>query len=161
MVGETSWRSQLQTRRKSNKPITHNANPSIKTTLKPWQDSAPACPRGMLRCWDLLFQLPGWSCLNGFKAVSSNDMLLGYFQNSWLTWSSLSDCYSLHFMDTCALSAYRTGQQMLQLAFLRLTIFSNFLCLFVCLFVLFCFETEFLCVALGCPGTHSVDQAGI
>ena len=23
------------------------------------------------------------------------------------------------------------------------------------------FETGFLCVALGCPGTHSVDQAGL
>jgi hypothetical protein len=23
------------------------------------------------------------------------------------------------------------------------------------------FETGFLCIALGCPGTHSVDQAGL
>jgi hypothetical protein len=33
--------------------------------------------------------------------------------------------------------------------------------LFVCLFFCFGFEAGFLCVALGCPGTHSVDQAGL
>jgi hypothetical protein len=35
---------------------------------------------------------------------------------------------------------------------------------FVCLFILFVcvfFQTEFLCVAFGCPGTCSVDQAGL
>jgi hypothetical protein len=30
-------------------------------------------------------------------------------------------------------------------------------CLFVCLF----FKTGFLCVAPGCPGTHSIAQAGL
>ena len=34
----------------------------------------------------------------------------------------------------------------------------HFICLFVCLFV---FETGFLCIALGCPRTHFVDQAGL
>jgi hypothetical protein len=32
-----------------------------------------------------------------------------------------------------------------------------FVCLFVCLFV----ETGFLFCSPGCPGTHSVDQAGL
>jgi hypothetical protein len=32
---------------------------------------------------------------------------------------------------------------------------------FVCLFLFLFFETGFLCVALSCPGTHFVDQAGL
>jgi hypothetical protein len=32
-----------------------------------------------------------------------------------------------------------------------------YVCLFFCLF----FKTEFLLYSLGCPGTHSVDQAGL
>jgi hypothetical protein len=32
---------------------------------------------------------------------------------------------------------------------------------FVVVVVVVVFKKEFLCVALGCPGTYSVDQAGL
>jgi hypothetical protein len=39
-------------------------------------------------------------------------------------------------------------------------VFVLFCVLFLFCFC-FCFETGFLCIAPGCPGTHFVDQAGL
>jgi hypothetical protein len=36
-----------------------------------------------------------------------------------------------------------------------------FIYLFIYLFIFWIFETGLLCVSPGCPGTHSVDQAGL
>jgi hypothetical protein len=40
-------------------------------------------------------------------------------------------------------------------------VFGFFVCLFVCLFVFMVFRDRVSLCSPGCPGTHSVDQAGL